>query len=181
MAFNFKNIPRLLEKKKGLIKKALLIAAPVGFVGVIALSMRNQKTQAQFDHLTTEANAAIGMDRGIVSLCERLEIFGHLGEECQMLVQGIIETFSRVCHLHSYASQKTKIKVSSKRLAGSYVSKIIESLRLLRAKTEHLLEDAVKEEMMREFDDIAGQMNTLTEDYNHNIILAVDSNMMRFY
>ncbi|MCH9718084.1 MAG: hypothetical protein K0U52_13525 [Gammaproteobacteria bacterium] len=181
MAFNFKNIPQLFEKKKDVIKKALAIAAPIGVVGVVALSMRKKRVTAEFENLTTEANAAIGMDQGIVSLCERLELFGHLSGENQQLVQTIVETFAQLCHLLSYVSQKTKIKVASKRLAGKYMSIIVESLRTLRSNTQHLLDASVKDEMMNDLDDIASLMNTLVEDYNHNIILAVDSNMMRFH
>lgn len=151
--------------------KGAALGAGVGlawWLGKQLLSSNRKYTP--FDELNDDANAALCLDGDVRSLCERMGMYKKLDEASYShLLLSWALLLSMVSEINR---REVPLKMSLSRKLALYIDDIVVAIRRLRAILARKTKNNPK--ILAEFDEIAGDMQTKCNEYNHNANKALE-------
>lgn len=155
--------------------KGAALGAGVGLVWWLGKQLiPSNRPLNPFDELNDDANAAMCLDSEVRMLCERLRVYKKLDEASY---SHLLLSWALLLSLVSEINrQEIPLKMSLSRKVALYIDDIVASVRRLRAILGRKTKNNPK--IMAEFDEIAGDMQTKCNEYNHNTNKALEYALM---
>lgn len=154
---------------KSIMLKYVVAAASVGGITLLGGQLLRMMPKEVLPELSAHDNAVLQADAELHGLMLRLRVYARFQKDAfQIMLTNSVAliTLSLKQHQGYYPSM-----AGLPRKAASYISGIIENVRLLRAVTKRRV--GTNPGVMEEFDDVAGGIQTACTNIQHNITLAV--------
>ena len=128
-----------------------------------------------FEYLDEEYSVILQTnDPELFNLMERLSMFRKFDSESY---DQVVQASARLVATYLMAEENPNMKTVS--YAAGFGSQMVEGIRRLRAYLRHTYTGSGIKTLIEDFDDIASNVQSIINNYSHNISLAVDTNLTK--